>query len=350
MTTTTRATPFQILGLILCRAVVPLWVLTGAIFKLTEKTPKLLPGSIVDFGGETLRMDLYLLLAILIAVEFALAGVMFFLPRLARSAAIFTLSVFCVVLIVEMTRGAADCGCLGGASPPPWLMFIIDAALLLGVVVFAPPRAKQPEVVPMQNGIVTGIWVVATVAVTCFMILPEMRDNDYIIPVVDNGDDLPPPKTGPDGPVTADPPPDPDSRTTIPGLVMVKTDDWAGKTWSDIELFTYVRSLPDDLDTGRKYVIFFSRSCDHCQELLNAFFYAPPAQTIIVAVPESKAGFDVGNELPMQCADCIELEMPVGTEWFLTPPLVVALEDGVVRCAAEAVDAEVDQPECLLWH
>ncbi len=345
---TMKMTPFQLIGMILCRGVVPLWVLTGAIFKLTEKSPRLLPESIwstaADFG-----INLYVLLAVLIAIEFAIVGVMFFIPRLARAAAIFMLAVFCIVLIVEMLRGSTSCGCLGGASPPPWLMLIIDGALLLGVVLFAPPRPKEPEVLPPKNMAVAAIWTAATLAVTAAMILPETRANEQVVAtkLPQNGIEADPDKTDPDANNTTPP----TQRTTsIPSLVTVKPANWIDKKWTDVEFSKYAQGWPADIADGRKYIIFYSRSCDHCQALLNYFFYDPPADTIIVAVPETKSGFDVENELPMQCANCIELELPVGTEWFLTPPLVVALEDGIVKCAAEGVDGESDEPECLLWH
>ena len=52
--------------------------------------------------------------------------------------------------------------------------------------------------------------------------------------------------------------------------------------------------------------------------------------------------------LDQPCLDCAELELPVGTDWLMTPPVVIAIEDGVVKCAKEADDSEA--PECLLWH
>lgn len=340
----------QIIGLILCRAVVPLWVITGAIFKLTEKSPRLLPESIWSTAAE-LGINLYWLLAVLIAIELTLAGIMFFLSRLARPAAILILCIFCLVLIVEIARGSKSCGCLGAASPPPWLMLIIDGALLLGVLAFRPPKPATSELMPSGPATVTAIWILGALSVTAAMILPETRPNTAIIPPQAADDGAPDDGTaaGDTESQTAKPKPQ-QSRRTIPSLVIPKSDEWVGRQWSNVEFSGYVTGWPDDLDHGRQYVIFYSRSCDHCQSLLNYFFYDPPVRTTIVAVPETKSGFNVENELPMNCPGCVELELPVGTEWLFTPPIVVALEDGVVKCAAEAVDPDVENPQCLLWH
>src|SRR5262245_50244988 len=97
---------------VLSHAVVPLWVLTGAIFKLVEHTPANLPSGIVK-AAKAAQLDLHILLATLISLEFAAVAVMVFVPRLSRLAAIFMLSVFCLVLLNEMlVLGNYDsCGC-----------------------------------------------------------------------------------------------------------------------------------------------------------------------------------------------------------------------------------------------
>ncbi len=66
---------------LLCRIIVPLWVLMGALFKLVEHTPKLLPRNVFLFGVETLSVPPYLLLASLIALELFAVAVMIFLRR-----------------------------------------------------------------------------------------------------------------------------------------------------------------------------------------------------------------------------------------------------------------------------
>src|SRR5687767_13912390 len=124
------------IGSILCRVVVPIWVLTGAIFKLYARTPGNLPSDIVNSAKEY-GVDLHVLLAVLISLEILAAAVMIFVPRLSRYAAIVMLSVFCLVLLNELRIGNfKSCGCLGDIPIKPWQMLIIDSTLLLGVIVF----------------------------------------------------------------------------------------------------------------------------------------------------------------------------------------------------------------------
>ena len=77
------------LGQILSRVLVPGWVLTGALFKLYEASPRLLPKETILKGADTVGIDLYLLLAILIGLEFFAVAVMLCISRLARPMAIF---------------------------------------------------------------------------------------------------------------------------------------------------------------------------------------------------------------------------------------------------------------------
>ena len=126
------------LGQILSRVVVPGWVLTGALFKLYESSPKLLPKETILKVANDLGIDLNVLLAVLIGLEFFAVAVMLCLARLARPMAIFLLSVFCLILLGEMALGnLTNCGCLGANSPPPWVILLIDGGLLFGVLPLA---------------------------------------------------------------------------------------------------------------------------------------------------------------------------------------------------------------------
>ena len=109
------------IGQILSRVVVPAWVLTGALIKLTETTPKLLPPKTILPVADKLGIDLYFLLALLIGLEFMLIAVMLCVSKLARPVAIFTLSLFCLILLGEIAQGnLTSCGCLGNIKVPPW--------------------------------------------------------------------------------------------------------------------------------------------------------------------------------------------------------------------------------------
>ena len=98
----TSASASAIIGWITCRIVVPLWVLTGAIFKLNELDWKLLPPpvrSTCEWIGSGLGQDPDLWLGFsmrfLIGTELLLVGLMFASTRLARP-------------LVHEQRGRAD--------------------------------------------------------------------------------------------------------------------------------------------------------------------------------------------------------------------------------------------------
>ena len=125
--------------------------------------------------------------------------------------------------------------------------------------------------------------------------------------------------------------------------------DWVGKNVRDIDLVQYTRGLPDNLEEGEQYLIFYSRTCDHCHMLLDfEFGFGVPVPTTLVAVPESAEGFAADGVMDNPCLDCQEAELPTGVNWIMTPPVVLAIRDGEVICVKETEDAEA--PECLVFH
>ena len=126
----------RIVGTLLSRIVVPLWIFIGAVFKLAETSPRTLPRISILNPASHYDIDLYWLLAVLISLEFLAVSVMFFLKPFARVMAIFMLTSFCLILLNEIRGGATSCGCLGTFSPSPWMMLSIDGVLLLWYLAF----------------------------------------------------------------------------------------------------------------------------------------------------------------------------------------------------------------------
>ncbi len=297
-------------GAILVRLVVPAWICVGAVFKVVGSTPKSLPRSVLDMGEAVGFSDHFLLLAVLIAIEFIFVGIMLFVGSLARLAAVFMLGVFCLILIIEMINGAESCGCLGQHSLPPQVMFAIDFALLLGVVIFKPRSFTKSAIGP----ILATIFTIAT-AGTTFGVVLSHRTTDAGLPASWYPRDL---------------------------------ATWDGRNIDDIDLFSMVKQWPHDLHNGPQYVIFYGRTCDHCEDLLYEFFSTGvPVPTTLVAIPESKEGFSSADAFESPCYDCAETQLPIGVDWIISTPLVVAIDDGIVRCAKE--NEEYEDPTCLIW-
>ncbi len=323
----------------LSRIIVPLWVGTGAIFKLVESDPRLLPKTIYEPAVSTFHLNLDWLLAVLIGLEFLAVGVMVFLPRLARSMAAFMLGCFCLILVGEIMKGNAHCGCLGNISPSPWVMLGIDGALLLGILGFKPAPSYK-AMLPRNPLIGATIVCLLGFGLSIAQIIsPTTRDDNA-------------PQTPHETAATAEnpqtSPPVPYGQTPPSYFYEKEVNSWVGKKWEELELPHYMNGWPRDIHQGRRYVIFFSRSCDHCQTLLEKYFeFEAPYPTALVAIPETKKGFNPDTALLMNfCHTCVEnFELEPGCNWMLTPPLVLALENGVVVCAAQAENAE--NPTCF---
>lgn len=335
------------IGFALCRVIVPLWVFTGATFKLVEKTPRLLPQSIWETGAD-LGVNLYWLLFVLVALEFFAVGVMLFLPRLARWMAVWMLGCFCLILLAELAAGRTKCGCLGAYSPSPWLMLAIDGTLLLGVVVFRPRRRDGGWWLRRELGLAAA-WTLVGVVAAAGVILPENRATPATVST-DGARTAPSggvtgPATGAAGAVRTAP------ARSLPGYYTLDADALEGQVFLETELAGFVEGWPAEVTEGLHHVVFFSRSCDHCRDLLEMHFMdPPPIPTTLVAIPEGKDGFNESTWIDMAyCAECVtQLELPVGVDWVITPPVIIAVEAGTVACAREADDSHA--PECLLWR
>jgi len=311
------------LGAILVRLIVPAWILFGAISKVQGATPKSLPRSILDAGGVLGFEDHFLLLALLVGIEFFFVGFMLFVPKFARLAAVVMLGVFLIVLAIEMFAygNYESCGCFGEKSLAPTTMFAIDFLLLISIVIFKPRISIC--VLDKGNRSVIGA--------TLFILLAWFYTASGIL----YSSKTPPPANAP-GSI-------PLPKSWYP----TDLGDWIGKSIDSIELFSWVNGWPHDLHTGKQYVIFYSLTCDHCEALLYAHFEFPRFPTTLVAIPESTEGFNRDGAFENPCFDCAKTELAVGPDWIVGTPLVVAIDDGIVTCAVENEDYEV--PTCLMW-
>ncbi len=311
------------IGALLVRLFVPAWIIFGAYSKLQGATPKSLPRSILDAGGVIGFEDHYLLLAILVVIEFVFIGFMLFSPRLARITAISILSIFLVVLSVEMFvyGNYESCGCFGEKSLAPTTMFAIDFGLLLGIVIFKPRKSKCALNRDKWSAILITIFILVTWTYTFKSIMSKK------------------PATNNDGN---------HGHLALPSSWYPKNiGSWIGKSVDDINLFDWVKEWPHDIHDGKQYVIFYSLTCDHCEALFYAHFEFPTLPTTLVAIPESTEGFNYDGAFENPCHDCFETELTIGPDWIIGTPLVVAIENGIVKCATE--NEEYEAPTCLMW-
>jgi hypothetical protein len=132
----------------------------------------------------------------------------------------------------------------------------------------------------------------------------------------------------------------------VDGFYLPQYDSWIGQAWSELDVSAWVEgSIPGQVQ-GVEYVLFYRLDCEHCHELMEAWFSGPlDAPAVAVAVPD-RNGFPEGNLQPFACEECSLAEMPAGIDWFFQTPVLLRLEDGVVQCAAEVT---ADDPQCLVF-
>jgi hypothetical protein len=118
-----------------------------------------------------------------------------------------------------------------------------------------------------------------------------------------------------------------------------------GRPWREVDLFSFMPYWPEGLDEGTKYVVYYRRSCDHC-ELMFQDDLAPHPElarnVVAIQVPEDVSTMTGPGAWPMPDTTCQMMELPVGSKWIITTPLALRIENGIVRCAEEG-----DHHECF---
>jgi len=316
-------------AVVLARVVVPLWLATGAVLKLMDLSPAHLPAAIIKwFGGN--GIDLLFVLRLSIAAELIVAGVMVLLPPLARWIGVAMLATFLPVLIGDLALGASSCGCYGAIEVNPWVTLVIDVTFLLGLLILGrrEPRLAMTRDLPTLKVLIAGVWSLLCVVVAFGLSAPAATVN--------GGSEDGSVEVG-SGVARAMP---------ANGYYMPQYQDWIGRQFRELEVASWTMNLPDDLENGLQYIIFYRKDCEHCHELMELYFSGSldtPATAI--AVPE-RGGFPTENLQAFDCPECRLAELPAGIDWFLQTPVLVRLLDGVVECAAEV---EPTAPECLIW-
>ena len=115
-------------------------------------------------------------------------------------------------------------------------------------------------------------------------------------------------------------------------------EGWVGKRWNEIDLFHYMKTKPSGMDRGGRIVVFYSRTCDHCEAMFNDDLATDPglaATVTAVEVPQSKVQLTDPKGWSMPETACELLSLPLGADWIITTPMTLRIEDGVITCAQE---------------
>jgi hypothetical protein len=309
-------------AMIIARIAIPLWLGIGAVLKIIDGSPSNLPSALVKWLGG-IGMDLRFVLEFSIAVELIVVGVMILIPSLARVVGIAMLLAFVPVLIGDLALGASSCGCFGAVQVPPWVTLVTDLFFLFALLVIARgvPELEMRPSIPTWRVVLAGVWSIVAVAVGFGLTAAGAETASTGTEAV---------SAAPSGPAG--------------GYYLPDYASWIGTPFRELEIAGWMQGLPDDLDDGQQYILFYRKDCEHCHELMEVFFADQlPLPTTAIAVPE-RTGYPTEGVQPFVCDNCRMAELPAGYDWFLQTPVLVKLVNGIVSCAAEVTAAD---PVCL---
>ena len=374
----------SLFGTIMCRGIVPAWLFTGALVKLLDGTPALLPkpvramytwmANLYGMGAEAdLTRFFDIALRGTISMEFTLAAAMILLPKFSRALAALVLMLFVGILTSVVISGDASCGCFGSKGPPPIVVLIIDATMLACVLLFKP---RLPTTQFKSTGALAGAWV----AVSAFAVAITFGLPAKMMVQAQPIENAPPSTTA----IASTPIPAPSTTTatsatntstttpTIPApsttattstaapiskqlpaqtaatasssapssvwpkppaqlqpYYMPQVEQWVGKPFRSQPLAALIQQpLPANLEQGRWIVMFYRKDCDHCHEVLEKYFMVKlPAPTLLISIPDTNPA----AELPNPCADCIDTSFIKGPEYVVGTPILLSIENGIVK-------------------
>ncbi len=353
---------------IVSRLVIPLWLLGGAIVKLTERNPKLLPPpvlSVVQFfnGWVSVTPVVWLDVSMraIVFAEFTLVAVMLCMPRFARSVAIAILSLFCIILLslivpAFVTSGftgawKGSCGCFGSGGPNPVVMLAIDFTLLV-LAVISRRRPAHDAAESVWLGLPSAVTL-ACIGAAVVVMVPPRSDIAIIAPTPELV--VPAPAV-----VTERNPP------TVPQVVPSVVTPWPGmpasadpyyvpdfSTWRGSRLDSQAMARlmtqppPATINTGTWFVMFYREDCDHCHDLLQSHFSGSlTTPTLTIAIPDT----DPAASLEMPCSECQLRTLLKGPEYVLTTPVLLRVVDGVITDLVTDPEDRAALDRCLAGH
>ncbi|MFM7052843.1 MAG: MauE/DoxX family redox-associated membrane protein [Planctomycetota bacterium] len=201
---------------------------------------------------------------------------------------------------------------------------------------------QTPVALRMKDGVVTAVCTDFANAEQVAAVLP---------PVPGSAEATPPAPTMPNPP-TATPPASETPKAKWLGapakLESFYIAEFAGTEGKPFAEQPFARLLqgapPADLLSGRWIVIYYREDCDHCHDLLSAYFTGKlPVRTLLVAIPDT----DPANALDNPCDDCVKATLIKGPNYVIGTPVVVAINDGAIECVIENVDDLPALEACL---
>ncbi len=366
-----------------CRIAVPLWLLAGAIYKLAERNPKLLPPPVLKLVQ---GMDGFLWLTgttwldtsirLIILAEFLLVATMLCMPRLARSVAIAVLSLFCLILLIvivpEFQAGGfaqawkGSCGCFGASGPNPVIMLAIDLTLLILAIASKRPKRSPDLRIGFGFPSCAGLAIIALLAICT---VPDRAAIDLTIesPVVivaPNAENVAIPivvvaeQTSVDQPPTVPlPPVEPIATPVTPSnpwpslptkaapYYVPEISKWISTRLDSQEVACLMTPPPPaGINSGVWIVIFYREDCEHCHQLMQTYFSGELLRpTLAISIPDT----DAASSMEMPCGECQIRSLVKGPQYILQTPVMMRVENGIVTQFMTDPDDRASIDRCL---
>ena len=215
---------------------------------------------------------------------------------------VFAFSVFLIVTFLKAIGGLESCGCFGRLKVDPWTTFVVDAAVLLMLVLARPSPLRYTVIAyrKLQWVVVATAVIALPLSVWIISYTPSTLEADGII----KGDD---------------------------GFILLEPQKWIG---SRFPLTSHIDNS-DSLNDGEWIVVLYHYDCPKCQTVLPQYRRS------------AKNKFDVKTaliEMPPYgnintSVDCLEVKLSDEFEWFVTAPVELRLNDGVVVGVSSETEA-----------
>lgn len=237
-------------------------------------------------------------------------------PRLTRALATAMFGGFAVYSLWALARGES-CQCFGDLSvgghgvSPAWTLALDLAAVVAlarhGLTGFV-ERAASPADGP-RRGLATAVAMTVAVAVCAGVPLALLAAGGQGAALVPGGRQL------------AD-----------TNFVILEPEQWIGKPFPLLA----ETSIAADLGQGSWWVVLYRPDCPHCQDVLPELverFGRPSAAKRRLALVNISS--DSGDGLLEQAVQSVGQvawgQLATSKEWFVTPPVAVQLQEGVVQ-------------------
>lgn len=120
-------------------------------------------------------------------------------------------------------------------------------------------------------------------------------------------------------------------------VVELGPETWVGQTIPATGLATHLPTVTPLTLEGRTALVLYNPRCGSCHDLFDEWFAdGAPFRVVAIEVPPEASAVLLESDLPddVECPGCERMSLRRGPLWLVQPPVVAAVEDGVVTCVA----------------